>query len=291
MMKKGILFIIISLLFLIINVDALSVNKDKIELVKSSNDSIDLYANLESSVNEVDFTLVYTSYDIPAYFKVNDNYKLTTEGVKNKVKFNDYMQGKIKIGTIQVRVVDNPKVDGAEVNVSSAYGIDQNGNKIKLNPLSIKVKVVSTTVDTEEEPTFQEPSKTPDEHNNLLKGINSKLVNITLQEGVYEYEVNISEEIEELDLEAVAYDKEAKIEISTQKIAELTNNEIKIKVDLNNEHQEYIIKVKQKVKEEIKIDDSEIEVDKSYKVKWIVLAILLAAMLAGLIVLGKKFHL
>ena len=202
------------------------------------------------------------------------------------------LQGKIKLGTIQVKVVESPKDTGGEINITSAYGLDSNGEKLRLNSLSIPIKIVEKITDNEENNELNdidEPLE-GDKNSNLLKEIKSDLVKITLEEGVYEYQITVNADVKELDLKPIANDEKAKIEISSQKIDELENNSIKIKVDLNNEHQEYTIKVKQKEKE-VKIDDSEITVDKSYKVKWTILAIVLMAALSGIIALSKKFHL
>jgi len=89
-------------------------------------------------------------------------------------------------------------------------------------------------------------------------------------------------------------DEDYKVEMSSQKISELENNSIKIKVSVNNkEYQEYVVNVK--VVEKEKTDQQQLDVDKSefkgnnsYKVKWIGMIVILISVIVLSILFSKK---
>ena len=116
------------------------------------------------------------------------------------------------------------------------------------------------------------------ENKGLLKEINSKIVTINLEDNVYEYTVNVSETLEELDLVPVANDENTKIEISSQKISELKDKKITITLSNNSDKEEYIIKVNTVPKptvESVTIDNNMFVEKNGYKAKWIIAIILL----------------
>ena len=128
-----------------------------------------------------------------------------------------------------------------------------------------------------------------DENNNkkLLKEIKSDLVSINLIEGVYEYEVDIDSDILELDLEPIAIDNTYKIDISSQKLSEIEDNKIIIKVSDNKDKtEEYVIKLN--IKEKVVNEDISIE-NNNYNSKWITVVVISAVILVlGLILLKKN---
>ena len=232
--------------------------------------------------------------------------------------------GTISLGTVKITISDEPTDKSGIVNIYNAKAITAEGETINLTTQSINVTIENKVVEEnnneetpnennietkpEEQPKPETPKKeenkkqegtnkktedkkdeTKKEKTHVLEKIESNIVNIDLQDGVYEYTVKIKEDIEELDLNPVTADSKYKAEISSQKISELENNNIIITVKNGEEKQEYKINVKVMKVHEIEIDDSEFESTYTYKGKWIVIIIILSVTLfAGLLLTKKK---
>lgn len=282
-MKKNFLFIFLLLIVILpSNVKALSVNKNNLTIAKGESQSISLYANVEAETTEISFTLVYTTYDVPAYFKLEPGLTDTNpNGIAHKIIFSNPVSGKVKLGTIDINIVNNPIEKSGTINIHSAKAIT-NGINVNLDAQTINVNIGNETVAIEE----------PKEQNkNLLSKIESKIVKIDLLDDVYEYSVNVKESIEELDLKPITKDENYEIEISTQKVKELTDNQIIITVKDGEYTEEYKIKVNivEDKKEEIEVDNEEFESSYKYKGKWITMIIIMSVvLLIGLFLIKKK---
>ena len=284
MNKKKILLFLLSFLCFPIYGRALSVDKNSIILEPLKEDSIGIYANVEEEVSNVSFTLVYSTYDISANFVVNENY---TDSSPNSITHNIVLDkptsGTIKLGEISIGVIENPTDTSATINIYNGKAINDT-NEITLDSQVINVKINNNTkfetTDNEEK---------DDENNNkkLLKEIKSDLVSINLIEGVYEYEVDIDSDILELDLEPIAIDNTYKIDISSQKLSEIEDNKVIIKVSDNKDKtEEYVIKLN--IKEKVVNEDISIE-NNNYNSKWITVVVISAVILVlGLILLKKN---
>ena len=126
---------------------------------------------------------------------------------------------------------------------------------------------------------------------NALKEIKSSIAKIELQKDVFDYKVNVKENTEKLDLEAIPTDEAYKVEISNQVISELTDGMITITVSDNQDNKSvYNIKVNVlKEQEPVKIDDTTFKENNSYKGKWIVSIIVFGVMFFfGLIMIKKE---
>ena len=320
-MKKRIkfIFIIFILLINIGSVKALSVSKSNITLKNGENDRVELYADISGSAERVDFKLVYTSNDVRADFIGNSAYNATSTGnTTYRVTFNEPVSGRVMLGVVTIRVVDNPRDTAGGIKISGATATLEDGTTESLGGESINVKVekeatAETPKPTETpktpEPTKRpsEPSKTPeaskpsnpsasnpsvqelDEHNGLLEKIESNIVKIALKKDTFDYTLTIKDDVKELDLKPIAKDTDSKIDITSQKISELKDNKITITVTNGDTKQEYNFKIKVKEKNEIVIDNGEFEGDSSYKGKWLVIGIvLLAALIASLLLIKNK---
>ena len=283
-MKKKILLVYLLLIVIFpLNVKALNLDKNDIILAKGTTQNIDLYANVDTEVSDITFTLTYTTYDIPAYLNLEqgltDN---NPNGITHKIIFSNPVSGKIKLGSVGVNVIAYPKVTTGIININAASATTTNGTKINLNAQTLNVTIG--------EPPIEE--KNVENKTNLLDKIESKIVKIELQKDIYEYKVKIKEDIEELDLKAIAKDENYKVEISSQKIKELKDNKIIITVKDGDNKEEYIIKVdieKEKEKSDIEIDEEEFKSSYNYKGKWIVLIIATSlALVVGLFLTKKK---
>ena len=288
---------LLTIIFLPINVNALSVSEDNLKIEKGNKKTIELYAEVEEEVTQINFTLVYTSYDVPAYFNAASGLTDNTTGVKHQISFSEPVSGKINLGTITISIVNNPKVTAGTINVHSASAINLNNESIKLNSQNITANIKQIE-DNEEEPTINNdnvknedtPIDVKEQDKNLLEKIESEIVNIKLKENIYEYKIYIPDDLENLDLKPITKDKKYKLEITSQKISELKDNKIIITVKDGDYTEEYKITVsKLSEQEKIEIDESEFDPTYSYKGKWIVMIVLLSiVLLVGLFFIKKQ---
>lgn len=289
--------LIVTFFMLTTGVLALTVSENNIEIPKSDRKSIELSTNSEEMLTSVEFTLVYTTYDIPASFIVNPNYTDSNpNGIKHKIIFSEPINGNIILGNININVVDNPKDNAGTVNIHSAIGYTESGETINLTSQNINVTVLNnreTNTETNEieKPKEDEQKETKEFDKNVLKEIKSDLVKINIQKDIFEYTITINNDIEKLDLEPIAINESYKVEISNQEIATLEDNKINITITDNKGNKiDYIIKVNVlKDISDVEIDDSDFKEKNTYKGKWIVLVIIFSIILLfGLILTRKK---
>ena len=248
-------------------------------------------------LTSVEFTLVYTTYDIPASFIVNPNYTDSNpNGIKHKIIFSEPINGNIILGNININVVDDPKDNAGTVNIHSAIGYTESGETINLTSQNINVTVLNnreTNTETNEieKPKEDKHEETKEFDKNVLKEIKSDLVKINIQKDIFEYTITINNDIEKLDLEPIAINESYKVEISNQEIATLEDNKINITItDDKGNKIDYIIKVNiLKDISDVEIDDSDFKEKNTYKGKWIILVIIFSTILLfGLILTRKK---
>ena len=306
-MKKIMKYFVLMFIFLLVfscNVKALSVSKNEITIEKGTNDSVELYANVEANVTSVSFDMTYTTYDVPADFSASGGISDSNPGGPSHIiTFSEAKTGSILLGTINIRVKDTAVVTAGVINITNGKATDVDGNTINLNMQSITVKVgipvvnntqeETTTVEETKEEKKEEPKKEEEVKKeidkNMLDKIESKIVKINLRKNVFEYTVSVSENVEELDLKPIAKDEDSKIEISTQKIKDIKDNKIIISVTNGDVKQDYIINIKiKKAIKEVTIDKSEFVENSNYKSKWIIIIITLVIIFLASILLTKK---
>ena len=298
-MKHFLKFIclIVTFFMLTTGVLALTVSENNIEIPKSDRKSIELSTNSEEMLTSVEFTLVYTTYDIPASFIVNPNYTDSNpNGIKHKIIFSEPINGNIILGNININVVDDPKDNAGTVNIHSAIGYTESGETINLTSQNINVTVLNnreTNTETNEieKPKEDKHEETKEFDKNVLKEIKSDLVKINIQKDIFEYTITINNDIEKLDLEPIAINESYKVEISNQEIATLEDNKIKITItDDKGNKIDYIIKVNiLKDISDVEIDNTNYKEKNTYKGKWIILVIIFSTILLfGLILTRKK---
>lgn len=289
--------LIVTFFMLTTGVLALTVSENNIEIPKSDRKSIELSTNSEEMLTSVEFTLVYTTYDIPASFIVNPNYTDSNpNGIKHKIIFSEPINGNIILGNININVVDNPKDNAGTVNIHSAIGYTESGETINLTSQNINVTVLNnreTNTETNEieKPKEDKHEETKEFDKNVLKEIKSDLVKINIQKDIFEYTITINNDIEKLDLEPIAINESYKVEISNQEIATLEDNKINITItDDKGNKIDYIIKVNiLKDISDVEIDNTNYKEKNTYKGKWIILVIIFSTILLfGLILTRKK---
>lgn len=275
---KRIIFLLVVFLINLPLVSALSVDSTELTVAKGEKSTVNVYADLKEETTKVSFSLVYTTYDVPATFKAEEGITLKTNTTKNTLTFSEAQKGQVKLGTIEISILKSAKANKGTIRLNSATATSKSGNISKLDPVELTVTIGTST-----------NNSTSVKESNLLKGITSKIVNIDLKDNVYTYEVNVKEDVKELDLVAVPKDEKSKVVISSQKISDLKDGKITINVTSpSNTKEEYTVKVNVLKTDKVEIDKEEFKADSSYKGKWVVVIIVsVVALLFGFI-LSKK---
>ena len=275
---KRIAFLLVVFLINLPLVSALSVDNTELTVAKGEKSTVNVYADLKEETTKVSFSLVYTTYDVPATFKAEEGITLKTNTTKNTLTFSEAQKGQVKLGTIEISILKSAKANKGTIRLNSATATSKSGNISKLDPVELTVTIGTST-----------NNSTSVKESNLLKGITSKIVNIDLKDNVYTYEVNVKEDVKELDLVAVPKDEKSKVVISSQKISDLKDGKITINVTSpSNTKEEYTVKVNVLKTDKVEIDKEEFKADSSYKGKWVVVIIVsVVALLFGL-TLSKK---
>ena len=275
---KRIIFLLVVFLINLPLVSALSVDNTELTVAKGEKSTVDVYADLEEETTKVSFSLVYTTYDVPATFKAEEGITLKTNTTKNTLTFSEAQKGQVKLGTIEISILKSAKANKGTIRLNSATATSKSGNISKLDPVELTVTIGTST-----------NNSTSVKESNLLKEITSKIVNIDLKDNVYTYEVNVKEDVKELDLVAVPKDEKSKIVISSQKISELKDGKIIINVTSpSNTKEEYTVKVNVLKTDKVEIDKEEFKADSSYKGKWVVIIITSVVALLFGFTLSKK---
>lgn len=276
---KRIIFLLVVFLINLPLVSALSVDSTELTVAKGEKSTVNVYADLKEETTKVSFSLVYTTYDVPATFKAEEGITLNTNTTKNTLTFSEAQKGQVKLGTIEISILKSAKANKGTIRLNSATATSKSGNISKLDPVELTVTIGTST-----------NNSTSVKESNLLKGITSKIVNIDLKDNVYTYEVNVKEDVKELDLVAVPKDEKSKVVISSQKISDLKDGKIIINVTSpSNTKEEYTVKVNVLKTNKVEIDKEEFKADSSYKGKWVVVIIVsVVALLFGFTISKKE---
>lgn len=275
---KRIIFLLVVFLINLPLVSALSVDSTELTVAKGEKATVNVYADLKEETTKVSFSLVYTTYDVPATFKAEEGITLNTNTTKNTLTFSEAQKGQVKLGTIEISILKSAKANKGTIRLNSATATSKSGNISKLDPVELTVTIGTST-----------NNSASVKESNLLKGITSKIVNIDLKDNVYTYEVNVKEDVKELDLVAVPKDEKSKVVISSQKISELKDGKIVINVTSpSNTKEEYTVKVNVLKTNKVEIDKEEFKADSSYKGKWVVVIIVSVVALLFGFALSKK---
>lgn len=275
---KRIIFLLVVFLINLPLVSALSVDSTELTVAKGEKSTVSVYADLKEETTKVSFSLIYTTYDVPATFKAEEGITLKTNTTKNTLTFSEAQKGQVKLGTIEISIPKSAKANKGTIRLNSATATSKSGNISKLDPVELTVTIGTST-----------NNSTSVKESNLLKGITSKIVNIDLKDNVYTYEVNVKEDVKELDLVAVPKDEKSKVVISSQKISDLKDGKITINVTSpSNTKEEYTVKVNVLKTDKVEIDKEEFKADSSYKGKWVVVIIVSVVALLFGFTLSKK---
>lgn len=281
------ILLLLILLFNTHNVFALSLDKKNLTIEAGKKEKVNLYADLPEDTEKVEFTLTFESYDIPVIFSPAEGVKdKTPDGPPHTLTLPEASSGKTLLGYVTARVVATPNVVGSSANLFKAYAINSEGEKKQLTNQDLTVKIGKEVTENTTPNTNTEP-KVVDM--NFLKSIQSDIVSISIEENIFEYNVSVKSDLEELDLKPIPKDEKYTVSISSQKIKDLSDDKITITVSNGKEKQKYIVNVSIiKEAKKVDIDTSEFESNNSYKTKWVVVLIGTSLALAGAIILNKN---
>ena len=302
-MKKSVrysLLVLVVFFIQVLGVDALSVSSDKLEISSGNNKSVDLYVDVENEITKLEFNFIYSTFDIPANLVLVPGYNANVSGVKYSANFGEAVSGKIKLGQIDVSVDSNPTDLVGTVNMNNAVATTIDGLQVNLDSQVITVNVVnddtpdlddtddnvtSSVVEDEKVNDNSENKETKkEERKHLIKEIKSDIVDIKLKDKVFKYTVFIDDEVEELDLKPVLFSDDYKVEITSQKIKELKDNNILITVSKGEEKEVYTKNVQY-----LKIDTEKNVSKNDYKGSWIgAMAGSIVVLVFGVILARKK---
>lgn len=142
-----------------------------------------------------------------------------------------------KIGTITIKALPNAPI-GTEgnISVSAIVLVDTKKNRVSGNPIVGNVKVVA------------EAKKSSD---TSLKSLHSKSVEIPFEKEREEYTLKVPNEVQKLELEALATDEKASVKVSNQDLIE-GENEIRVTVTAEDGTlKEYLLKVTREAKKDV----------------------------------------
>ena len=283
-------FIGLTLFFMTNKVFALTVSDNNITMPPGTSKEIELSTNSEEEISSIEFTLVYSTYDIPANFVINSIYTDSNpNGIKHIINFDTPVSGNINLGTVRINTVKSPKETTGTISIHSAKATTTTGTTINLNSQNINITIGEETTPEKKEET-NTTNNNDNYDKNMLKEIKSDKVKINLTKDNFDYEITIDKDIEELDLEPVAINDNYKVTISTQKISDLEDNKITITVEDTNKHTStYNIKVNiLKDIKDVSIDSNKYKENKSYQGKWLLAIIFFGIVLFISLIFTKK---
>lgn len=206
--------LIILLMFICIDVSALTVENTTVTLKPGQETTVNVYGNY---LDDGGFNIKSTGNVL---FEYSNEY----ECIK---------------GSGPECILDLNEEDGVVLIGKLTLSIDEN-NTYHVAKVYLDGKVITVNIDHTEEIDY-----------NLLNKITSKFVSINLVKDKFEYDVEIDSDLTKLDLTPVAKNENATVEVSSQVISKLENNQIIIHVEDEDIKQDYIINVNIKNKSRI----------------------------------------
>ena len=121
-MKRSIKFFCVLIIVLslgIINVKAISLDKTDVSIQKGGVENVNISLNTTEEITSVDFSLIFSTYDLPAKFVVNSLYSGTINGINNKVSFIEPVSGSINLGSVEISAGLNAQKTTGYINITN----------------------------------------------------------------------------------------------------------------------------------------------------------------------------
>ncbi len=232
---------------------------------------LDVYIESDQDFTKLSLNFITTSSNINFYrITYNEVFNRTSNGSLTYLTSSSPIESGTKVATVSIKASDSSSI--GTIGYIRAINVTL-GDDLKLENATSTIEVSNKPSD-----------------NAYLKSITSNIVNIDFDSEIYEYEVEVSDDVDELDIKAAAVDEESKVEISDQT---LTPGENKIEIIVtapNGNIKTYVIKVNKATLQPKDLNDSnENEKASDYsKSGFVLLLIVLVVVLLTDIVMIKK---
>lgn len=237
MKKRVVVFTVFVLCFFAFLVNVKALNKiyfdsEDLSIMPGETKEIGVFVDSDNSFTSVKMNIITTSNSINfAGITYNDAFTRTNSSNGVVLTSKTSLKSGTKVATIKVKASDSASVGAAGyIRVSNALVDD---TTIENASLSVKVSNESTS-------------------SPYLKSITSDIIKIDFNKDKYDYEYNVSSDVDKMDLVAQAQDDGSTVEISDQTL-KTGKNEIKITVtSKTKEKKVYTVVINKKANEEAK---------------------------------------
>ena len=282
MEKRIIVFISVVFCFFAFLVNVKALNKiyfdsEDLSVMPGETKEVGVYVDSDSSFTSIKMNVITTSNSINfAGITYNEAFTRTNNGSSVILTSKTPLKSGSKVATINVKAIDSATVGTAGYIRVSNVSL----NDVQLENASLSVKVSNESSSS-----------------SYLKSVTSNIVKIDFNKDTYDYEYEVSNDVDKMDLVAQAEDSNAKIDISNQTL-KIGENTIKITVTAKNKDKKvYTFSINRKEKENqidekdddvIPISDS-VETKKPNKTGFVLLlGILIGVMIIDLVIMKKN---
>ena len=284
MEKRIIVFISVVFCFFAFLVNVKALNKiyfdsEDLSVMPGETKEVGVYVDSDSSFTSIKMNVITTSNSINfAGITYNEAFTKTNNGSSVILTSKTPLKSGSKVATINVKAIDSATVGTAGYIRVSNVSL----NDVQLENASLSVKVSNESSSS-----------------SYLKSVTSNIVKIDFNKDTYEYEYEVSNDVDKMDLVAQAEDSNAKIDISNQTL-KIGENTIKITVtakdkdkkvytfSINRKEMEKENQIDEKDDDVIPISDS-VETKKPNKTGFVLLlGILIGVMIIDLVIMKKN---
>lgn len=284
MEKRIIVFISVVFCFFAFLVNVKALNKiyfdsEDLSVMPGETKEVGVYVDSDSSFTSIKMNVITTSNSINfAGITYNEAFTRTNNGSSVILTSKTPLKSGSKVATINVKAIDSATVGTTGYIRVSNVSL----NDVQLENASLSVKVSNESSSS-----------------SYLESVTSNIVKIDFNKDTYDYEYEVSNDVDKMDLVAQAEDSNAKIDISNQTL-KIGENTIKITVTAKNKDKKvYTFSINRKEKEKenqidekdddvIPISDS-VETKKPNKTGFVLLlGILIGVMIIDLVIMKKN---
>lgn len=284
MEKRIIVFISVVFCFFAFLVNVKALNKiyfdsEDLSVMPGETKEVGVYVDSDSSFTSIKMNVITTSNSINfAGITYNEAFTRTNNGSSVILTSKTPLKSGSKVATINVKAIDSATVGTTGYIRVSNVSL----NDVQLENASLSVKVSNESSSS-----------------SYLKSVTSNIVKIDFNKDTYDYEYEVSNDVDKMDLVAQAEDSNAKIDISNQTL-KIGENTIKITVTAKNKDKKvYTFSINRKeMEKENQIDEKDddvipisdsVETKKPNKTGFVLLlGILIGVMIIDLVIMRKN---
>ncbi len=284
MEKRIIVFISVVFCFFAFLVNVKALNKiyfdsEDLSVMPGETKEVGVYVDSDSSFTSIKMNVITTSNSINfAGITYNEAFTRTNNGSSVILTSKTPLKSGSKVATINVKAIDSATVGTTGYIRVSNVSL----NDVQLENASLSVKVSNESSSS-----------------SYLESVTSNIVKIDFNKDTYDYEYEVSNDVDKMDLVAQAEDSNAKIDISNQTL-KIGENTIKITVTAKNKDKKvYTFSINRKeMEKENQIDEKDddvipisdsVETKKPNKTGFVLLlGILIGVMIIDLVIMKKN---